>query len=628
MKRLVCLLIALLLPLPALAQEPERVVLKLDEFLKLYEQSKPDKDEQPPRDHAIASTEYRGEVLFRDGKPYAARFHAKMKIRPLRKKGFARIPVLPATVAIESATIAGKEAPIVIEGGLYQLITDARADFDLELVFGAAVVSTEGTSRITFQLVPSGATLLELAVPSKENLDFTVANARLQSDEVVGDARVVKATIPATGSLSIEWQRKIDETTQQKEARVYAEAHTLVSVGDGVVKATCSISNVILFAGVEQFVYEVPAGMTVLDVQGPGIRDWKVEKDKLAVALNFTAEGAYEFRVSMERPLANAASISTPLLAPLDVERSRGWVGVESLGNLELDAGEVKGATPIDVRTLPASILGLTAQPVLLGYKYLGAKPSIALSVAQHDEVEVLVTLLDQTRAHTMWNREGRRLTSVVYQVRNNRRQFLRLALPQGAELWSASVAGRGVQPARASDGRVMVPLIRSQQEGNSLAAFQVEVVYVENGKPTDPSGRGTFHAELPTADVPTTYVAWTIYSPEHTKIRRRTVNGNLDHVESLSLPIPTVAPEVPAMEEALLKEEVAKKMPMERMAQAPEPPPPPPPAGGAALARGAAPVHVNLPLQGVETHFERTLALGDKLSVEFAYRGLKQRRR
>ena len=624
MRRMVLLLLAcLLLPLTAQGQETERVVLKLDEFLKLYEKSKAEKEEEPPRDHAIASSMYRGEVLFEEGKPYAVRFQATLKIRPLKKKGFMRIPVLPATVAIESATIDGREAPVVIENGFYNLITDRRTDFDLEIVLGAGVTSSEGRSQVGFQLVPSGSTRLELSVPSEEDLDFEVANARIRSDKVVGQARVVEATIPATGSLSIQWQRKIDDTTQKKQARVYAETYTLASVGDGVVKANASVQNVILFTGVERFQYEVPQGMTVLDVQGPGIREWKLEGQKLDVTLNFAAEGAYALQITLERPLPSAAAaIAAPIIVPLGVERARGWVGVESLGNLELTAGDVKDATPVDVRTLPAAILGVTDQPVLLGYKYLGARASIGLDTAQHDEVEVLVTLLDQTQAQTMWNREGRRLTSVHYQVRNNRRQFLKLRLPQGAELWSASVAGRAVQPAKASDNRVMIPLIRSQQAGSSLAAFQVEVVYVETGAPTDARGRGTFEATLPVPDVPSTYVAWTVYSPERTKVKKRSIGGNLDHVEYLSQPIATEDNQLIEPPPVMLDEQPQR---MEESMPAQLPAPAAPPTGG--MTRGAAPVPVSLPLQGVETYFERTLALGDELTVSFGYKGLKKRR-
>lgn len=590
-------------------EPPERVILDLEAFLEMYEKTRKPVEE-PPRESALASARYRGEVVFEDGKPQAAVFKAKQHIEVLRTKGWARVPLLPATVALQSAKIGGKEAPVVIEGGFYTLVTDRRGAFDLDLQFGVAVSTSEGQSAISFQLAPSGATEVELAVPAKEDLDFTVLGAQLESDKEVSGNRVVTATLPATGSLTVQWQREIPEA-EKKSARMYAEVQTLVSLGEGVLRANATVQHTILFAGLDKLSYEVPKGMTVLDVRGPGIRDWKLAEDgKLDVSLNFAAEGSYTTSIDLERAMPDdTKDLAVPVVTPVGAERAKGYIGVESRGNLEIASGKIDGATPLDVRALPAAILGITDQPLLFGFKYVGAKPKVELATGAHAEVDVLVTLLDQTVAHTMWTREGRRLTSVHYQVRNNRRQFLRLSLPAGAELWSASVGGRGVQPAKATDGRVMVPLLRSQEQGGALSAFDVEVVYVDRGNATDGSGRGTFRASLPLPDVPSTYVAWTIHSPEGTKVGRLSHDGTLRHVKDLSNPIasPTVAFEVPA--DGNYAQQAV------------------PPSGNAAMGQGAAPVQVALPLSGEQTYYEKLLAFGndERLEVEFRYRGLRR---
>ncbi len=601
------LALVLAVPSTAAAEEPERVIMKLDEFLTLHDKAQK-VDPIAPHDHAIASARYKGKVVVEEGKPLSAVFDAKMHIEVLEKKGWARVPLLPATVALQSAKIAGKEASVVIEDGEYKLITERRGAFDLDLEFAASVTTAQGRSVVGFDLAGSGATSVELSVPADQDLDFTVANARLQSDEVVGGNRVVKATLPATGELSISWQNKLPDTAKQT-ARVYSEVYSLVGIGDGVMRTTATIENTILFAGVERLKYKLPKSMTLLDVEGAGIRDWSLGADgTLDVLLNYAAQGSYSLKLEMERVVGEKTqNLDAPIVAPVDVERSKGWVGVEARGNLEIGSGETKGATVVDVRSLPAAILGITDQPVLLGYKYLGDDPSIPLEVAQHDDVDVLVTIVDETRARTMWTRQGRRLTSVTYQVRNNRRQFLRLELPEGATLWSASVGGRAVQPAKADDDRVMVPLVRSQATGGALAAFDVEVVYVESAEQTPKNGRGTFKAMLPKPDAPSTYVAWTVYSPDRAKVKKRTVDGSLRYVEELSNPIPeddtyyieTTTPQVEA--------QAAKQ------------------ADSGAMGTGATPVPVSLPIQGKPVRFEKLLSLDETLEVTFGYRGLRK---
>ena len=605
--RILALALVLATPLHAsAADEPERVIMKLDEFLKLYEKNR-NEEAQAPLDYAISSARYSGEVQLKDNEPYAAVFHAKLRVDVLRTKGIIKVPVLPATVALESAKIGAAEADIVIEDGYYTLITGQRGALVLDLVFAVAVTSAEGASGLDFQLVPAGATTAVLAVPAREDLDFTVTNAKLLSDKVVGDKRVVEATLPSTGSLAIRWQREIPRAAQQA-ARVFAEVNTLVGLGDGLMRATTTVNYSILFAGVDKLQLKAPKGMQMLDVIGNGVRDWKLEGDILNITLNYAAKGVYTLRFDMERVIgAKADTLEAPIAVPVGVDRTKGFVGVESRGNLEIKAGEVANATPVDVRVLPAAILGITSQPVLLGFKYLGGDAVVPLSTSQHEDVDVLVTLLDETRARTMWTPEGRRLTSVKYRIRNNRRQFLRLALPKGAELWSASVGGRAVQPARAKDARVMIPLVRSQAAGGELAAFEVEIVYVEAGAAPSSGGRGQFTADLPRPDAPSTYVAWTIYAPNDSRVRRFTVDGTLRRVRFLSNPIP--AEDMNYVQTA--NPEVAQQAQVQTNA--------------GALGDGAVPVPVSLPLQGREIYFERLLALDEPLNVQFKYRGLRK---
>lgn len=599
----------LALPMGARAAEPEQVTMSLREFLSLYEKSRDPKKtpEAAPRTSTLAEARYKGRVLMVDGEPSSALITARMRLDVHKKDGWVRVPLLHGSAALESARLDGRPASVVLEGGYYTLVTDRTGALDLELTFAVSVDSSLGASSFSLPLVASGATEVELAVPVEEDLGFAVANARRISERRQGGEQIVVATLPPQGNLNVTWQRKVAAAVEGAEdtARVYSEITTLVGVGDGLLRAQATVQNTILFAGVDAFRLQVPEGMTLLDVKGAGLRDWSLgEGNVLSVALNFAAENNHTLQLEMERVIGEGSvSLDAPLVVPLGVERSRGWVGVEAVGNLEVGAGTVVGATPVDVRTLPATILGRTTQPVLLGYKYLTADARVPLVVSQHDDVDVLVTLADQAEATTMFTADGRRLTSVRYEVRNNRRQFLRLELPAGAELWSAAVAGRSVQPAT-SGGALLVPLIRSAASGGSLASFAVEVVYVETGEVPE-RGRGRFEATLPKADVPITYVAWTVYAPDDAKVKLRRADGTLRSVETLSRPLGAtevlqVQADRPAQQRAATNQATA-----------------------GALGEGSAPVRVRLPLEGTAYAFEKLLALDERLWVGFDYRGL-----
>lgn len=597
-------------PTAAAQDRPNSVDLDLAEFLRMYEQAKtrPDKPSTAPTQWAIGSAHYAGEVLLDNGDATSASFTAKMHIDVLDDKNWVSVPLLPVTVALRSAKIGPTDASVIIQNGWYTLVTPKKGAIDIDLSFAASVETYVGSSGVAFEMAPSGATDVTLSVPSSDALDFTVANAKIKTDRTEGGKRIVTASIPSTNAMSISWQREV-KTDAAQAARLYSQVYTLVGIGDGVMQATTTIDNTILFAGVRQLQEKIPEGNTVLDVRGTGIRDWRVGDDHvLTVDLNYEAEGAYTLTLDTEKVVGEGdLSLHAPLVVPVGVERSKGWVGVEARGNLEISGPAAKNATPVDVRTLPAAIVGITTNPVLLGYKYLGSEADVPLQVSQHENVDVLVTIIDQALATTMFTHDGRRLTSVQYDVRNNRRQFLRLALPDGAELWSASVAGKAVQPAKASDGKVLIPLVRSSQSGGALAAFQVEVVYVENGDAPSAAGTGTFHAALPKADVPSTYIGWTVYAPSDAKVKKKSFDGSVRHVDYLSFPmgastVTTIDTYTPEMAQS-----AGQQM------------------NNGSMSQGAAPVPVQLPLEGNPFAFEKVLALDEVLEVSFDYKGLKK---
>ena len=600
------LLLAAALTVPTLAgaTEPNTVIVGLDQFLAMYEQTR-DPTETPehaPRDYAISSARYSGKVVFDAGEPTSAVFDASLRIEVLKETGWVQIPVLPATVAVRSITVGGKEAPVWSDGAWLYLVTDRTGAFDVKATFATSIFISEGRSSLSFQPIPAGSMELELAVPAEEALDFVVAGAQLKSDRTERGMRVVEAVIPGSQSVAISWQREIPESPEALAPRVYAEVFSLVGLGEGLLQARATVAYTILQAGIESVQIALPEGVTLVDVTGSGIRDWTLGSDSvLTVDLNFAAEGAYTLGLVMEAAIGEGSlEAVAPLIEPIGVDRSKGWVGVEARGTIEVAAGDAVGVTPIDVRLLPGSILGITSNPILLAYKYLGNGASLPLQVTQHEDVAVLVTLLDRAEATTMLTADGRRLTSVRYRVRNNRKQFLRLTLPEGAELWSAEVAGRSVQPARAADGRILIPLVRSQASGGALADFAVAVVYVEEGTAPLANGTGSFRASMPKADVPVTYVSWTVYTPWEAKLRKKTIDGSVRNVSGLSQPYT-------GADLGAINAPAAQRSQM-----------------GGEMGGGATPVAVSVPLEGRPVHFEKLLALGEELWVGFDYKGLK----
>lgn len=593
----------------ASAQEgPERVTMGLDEFLRLYDASKQDTPAvlpKPPREASVSSLAMDGEVrLDALGEPTTALFRAKMEVVVHAHEGSARVPVLLSDAALISVTLGGKVAPVVLEGGAYQLVLPSGRHV-LSMAFAVPVVPEAGRTTLRFRLPQAGAVTANVRVPGAD-LEIATHGAQVTERIADKDGQRLTLALSAGQGLHLSWTRAVASQDDAVAARVDASVSTLVQVGEGLVRAHAVVDHVIRFQGVSALRFAVPEGFAVLDVKAAGMSRWQVEGGELAVDLNWEALGPVRVDVDLERVLDGGGEVQAPMLRPLGVARTKGYLGVTADGTLEVAGAKVTGASVVDVRALPAGLLTLTHQPVLLGYKYLDDEAALTLSVTQHHDVAVLVTLLDQATATTMFTVDGRRITSVAWAVRNNRRQFLRVKMPEGAEIWSAAVGGRAVQPAASTDGHVLVPLLRSADAGGAVSAFGVELVYVESMDGPDSAGAGTFTASLPQVDAPTTYVAWTVFAPDQAKVDLRHVTGNVRHVASLSQPLgPMEALVVTAQQPAANRAATAMVS-----------------SGG--LGEGTEPVRVKLPLEGRPYHFEKLLALDETLTVGFGYRGLR----
>ena len=482
------------------------VALPWQEFKALLEWSvQRDKKPEvpPPTDFLVASSEYTG-MLTDDG----AEFTLKMKLEILRKKGWKRIPILPATVALTDVTLEDG-VYINADGQAYELLTERTGPVNVTCQFSAAVEKVAGINRLVFPRVVAGSSVLDLTV-DRADVEVKVANAQKVVSTTAEGKTHVAAALPTDVPLSVSWERALPKVAKMP-TKLYSETRTLVAVAEGILVCQEGVSFNILHTPVRELKLDVPANVSVLTVTGSNVQDWRIsDAGELTVVLGRETIGSYELSITYER-LAKE-SLEIPVIRAAGVERERGYVSVVALANVEIQGGEITGARSIDVRQLPSDILGMTSQPILLAYRYVEPEFKIPLTVKKHGEVGVLVTIVDSELFTAMQLNDGRRITKALYSVRNNRNQFLRLRMPKGAEIWSVAVSGKPVTPALDKEDNLLIPLVRSTGAGE-LASFPVEIVYVES--PEEPAKEsGTIRVDLPESDVPVMQVMYDYYLP------------------------------------------------------------------------------------------------------------------
>lgn len=301
---------------------------------------------------------------------------------------------------------------------------------------------------------------------------------------------------------------------ERELARFDAAIDTLFSLGEGVVRALITLELDVKAGSFADLAVELPAGINVLSASAPSLREHRVvEADgKRVLALSFTREmeGAVKVELVWERVLAPGdLELEVPLVHVPGAVIERGRLAFEALSAVEVKELEAKRVMRVDVQELPQKLVLRTTNPILLAYHYVHADPPAALklSVKRHAEVAVQVATIDEAHHRTLWTKDGVALTRARYLVRNRGRQFLRVALPDGAAIWSAELAGQPVKPASDEAGAVLVPLI------NSAEPFEVVLVYLVRGERLGVSG--TIEGSLLVPDLVETESTWEIYLPD-----------------------------------------------------------------------------------------------------------------
>ena len=104
-----------------------------------------------------------------------------------------------------------------------------------------------------------------------------------------------------------------------------------------------------------------------------------------------------------------------------------------------------------------------------------GATRTLSVNVARYDQQAVLMANIEEARYDVLMSADGKELVQARYAVRNNQRNFVKIALPPGASVWSATLGGRPVRPGQSPDGSLLLPLEKSRG-GEDAPAFVVEI--------------------------------------------------------------------------------------------------------------------------------------------------------
>jgi|GEM_PF-865196 len=318
-------------------------------------------------------------------------------------------------------------------------------------------------------------------------------------------------------------------TPERQQGKFNAQVDTLISIGEVTLKGQVSIENDVKSGVLRELRLLLPGDINILGVSGPSIRNHTItpEGDLQRVDIEFTREMDGQFRIELNYErimLDGAAETTVPRVKVLDADVEHGRIAIEALSALEVQASLVEQLSSLEINELPRQLVLKTTNPILLAYRYVRTEKPFALQlrITRHEEIDVQVAAIDAANYQTLFTTDGLAVTRVRFEVRNSRRQFLRLSLPPDSEIWSVFVNGSAQKPAFASATQssardVLIKMI------NSATAFPVELVYATRGNAMHTFG--SISSSLPRPDMIVTHTNWDVYVPAAPSYGKPTTN-------------------------------------------------------------------------------------------------------
>src|SRR6478609_3798212 len=491
---------------------PGWVVISVDDYQSLRTRAFPtERDpEPPPVDATLTRVDYDLRIA-----GDLATGRASLTVDVL-KDGWVRVPI-PSGLLVREARLDGKLVSLVSASGkgasqLSAVLAHAgRAVLLLDIAL--PVNASAGEERISLPSTSSGVTRASVELP-RQGVDVKLSGGLLAEKTETGAESKWLAYARGNEPLTFTWHRKIDDHRITLPLRQRGSLTQLTSLAEDSTSLYAEVNLEVTQGAAKEARIQLPENVTINQVSGGMVADWEVKAGDLVVTFLEPVEQSARFTITGETKTPRDGHIEISLLRLLNTERDTGGVAVEVLG-----AGEIKDLKTQGLENADATELGdyvaARQSPSMAAFRFRSsdakAPRSLAVDIARYAQQAVLVANIEEARYRVLLSKEGKSLVQAQYAIRNNQKNFLKITLPSGASIWSASVNGKPVRPGESKDGSLLLPLEKSRA-GEEAPAFVLEVFYlVRQPAWTD---KGKAQLALPAVDLPISRTGLLLYHP------------------------------------------------------------------------------------------------------------------
>ena len=230
---------------------------------------------------------------------------------------------------------------------------------------------------------------------------------------------------------------------------VLADVFHLFSIGEGIAYGSSVMNYTVSGAPVPAFRVELSDEYFNVEFTGKDIRNWQKTDGGYVVQLHTPVAGPYTLLATYERPFkAQGETLGFTGARPLDAQSEQGHTLIISAYQFQVKPGDVSaGLLPLEPAEVPPEYRLFFDAPILAAYHYTSRPFNLKLALSPLAQGDSLSQVVDRASLTTRISKEGQVLTDVRYFVKNRGNPNFRLTLPDGVQLWSATVNGKAVVP-------------------------------------------------------------------------------------------------------------------------------------------------------------------------------------
>jgi len=424
------------------------------------------------------------------------------------------------------------------------------------------------------------------------------------------------------GADKLAGSKEHEEDVQPAQATVSHDS--LHSIADGILQSSHTFKYELDSAAQSLSSVEivVPSSARVSSVVAHGMQTWRTGAAKNSVLPGQSGDAAGNMsgtvivvvfqssvmskevivKVSTEQEFdVEAGIVALPVAVCQGVLRQTGTLAVVKVANVEVYEQSAAGVVSIGADDVPSHIRGVTGRPIVLAYKYLSPRHSIAISVIHHEELRTLEAVAD-TALHKMLIVDTQIMHNFLLVLQNTQRQYMEVrGIPNSATLWSLKVNSLDTKPVRGREGALMVPLLVGSQgsaEDGGVAKTSIELAWLSTCNPL--GDNGTLDLTSPQVDVPISALSVEVQFPNSYFVN---FTGSLAQVDKFSQRQPTIKNYETGKEVAPREFDFASM---------------PPPRRGSSGANGG--VKARVPQTGTRYMFEKLLVVNGSATLSVAY--------